>query len=250
MLEINSIYLKRMLNNEHFQFMTDVNSLMVLYKPEMLGIQAQYPAFEAALAEEDLRMKAEQGSLKSLSISQLDGLRDRTWNAIKGRVKSTLDSPFETEQENARALKRVIDLYGDVRHMSYNAETAAISNLVNDLKSVENAGYLLSVGVGPWIDELEKQNKTFIEQMDARNKEYADRESGDVRSARLVIDPIYTEIVDRLNAMLLLNIASDEVTPFVKELNEKIKYYEKVVKARESKNKSKSDEIAEAQADV
>ncbi|PTN07610.1 hypothetical protein C8N47_11549 [Mangrovibacterium marinum] len=249
MLQIEKISLYPMQNNEHFQFMTDVKDLVVAHNAEMLGIDNVFPAFLEAFQNEDLHMKVETGSLKTLSVKDTDHARDEIYSAVRGRTQSTLLSPFETERESARALMRCFDLYGNVRQMSYNAESAALTNLVYDLKSEQNAGYLLSVGIGPWVDELEKENNNFIALMNARNKEYSGRESGDVRTARLAIDPLYTNLVDRLNAMILLNIASDEVEPFVKELNEKIKYYEKVVKTRESKNKNKEKEVSDIQTD-
>lgn len=226
MVEINSIYLQRLQNNEHFQFMTDVNTLIITHNAELLGIQAVYPKFQQTLENEDLHMRIENGSLKTLTLKDEDQVRDATYSAARGRTAATLLSPFETERESARALMRCFDLYGSIRQMSYNAESAALTNLVNDLKSEQNAGYLLSVGIGPWVDELETQNNSFIALMDARNKEYAGRETGDVRGARLLIDQAYVDLVDRINAMILLDIASEQVEPFVKELNQKIQYYE------------------------
>ncbi|WP_163717461.1 DUF6261 family protein [Mangrovibacterium lignilyticum] len=236
MPKIESISLSRLQNNEHFQFMTDLDALFVKYNVEMLGINNLYPDFQTALAKEDACMKTELGSLKSKSLSEIDCLRDQTWSAIRGRVDATLSSPFEVERESARALMRLIVLYGNVRKMTYNSESAALSNLVSDMQRVVNAGYLMSVGVGPWVEELGKQNEAFVQLMNDRNAEYSERGSGDMRNVRVLIDPIVEQIIERINASLVLDIAAAEVTPFTLELNEKIKYYEKIVQARSGKN--------------
>ena len=239
MSQIDTFSLSQLRHNEHFQFMADANTLMLKYDPEMLGIKAEYPEFQAALDEEDKRMTMEQGSLKSKPIMDADILRDQTWSAIKERVESTLLSPFETERESARALLRVINLYGNIKKMGYNAESAALTNLVPDLKSTNNSTYLATVGIGPWVDELGKQNNSFIVLINERNKEYAGRDSGDVRASRIVTDQAYNQLVDRINAMLLLNLAGEEVLDFVRELNEKVKYYETTISIREGRPRTR-----------
>ena len=71
-----------------------------------------------------------QGSIKTEQINQLDLLRDKTWSALTGKVRVALLSPVAEEVESAKVLKRVFDLYGNVRKMSFNEETAALSNLI------------------------------------------------------------------------------------------------------------------------
>ena len=233
---IDKLYLHALRNNEHYQFMTDVEKLIKEVTSEVLAITAKHPAFENALNALDDSLQVEKGSSKSAKLYELDKLRDKTWRAIKKRVDATTDSPVEEEVKSAYILQRVISLYGNIRKMSYNEESAAISNLVDDLQSEMNMPHVEQIGITTWVAFLKEQNQTFQEVFDQRNTELANRQSGDVRSARLIIDPLYKQIIDRINATITLDMAAEGVESFVNRLNEIIKYYQTQLAIRAGRN--------------
>jgi len=237
MQKIESIALTRLRNNEHFQFMTDVDHLITTSQPAELGIENQYPAFKTAFTAEDVTMRAEFGSLKSKSIEELDNLRDQTWQAILLRVKSAQLSPFANEVESGEVIMRIIDRYGDVRAISYNEETTGITNLVTDLLLPANAEHLNKVAIQRWVPELKSQNEQFQAVFNDRNTELSDRISGDVKAIRMQIDPIYEKLMERINATIVMEIAKPAAISFVSQLNEKIKYYKTTLAARSSRAK-------------
>lgn len=237
MQKLENIALLRMRNNEHFQFMTDVDQLIISNQASELAIDSLYPAFKTALAAEDTAMRVELGSMKSKSIEELDKLRDKTWNAISLRVKATLLSPLASEAESAEFVSRIIDLYGDLRAKSYNEESAGLSNLVADLQLPANAEQVNKVGIQRWVTELKNQNDQFQTVFNERNAELANRESGDVRAVRLQIDPIYLQMAEIINATVVMGIAKPAAISFVSQLNEKIKYYKTTMASRTGKVK-------------
>jgi hypothetical protein len=235
MQNIENITLTRLRNNEHFQFMTDVDRSITSIQPTELGIDTTYPAFKAALSAEEIALRAEAGSLKSKPLDQLDKLRDKTWQAILLRVKAAKLSPFANEAESAEVVQRIIDKYGDVRSLSYNEETAAITNLVTDLQATALTDHLNRLVIQRWVAELKNENEKFQALFNERNTELAGRPSGDVRAVRLQIDPLYTRIVDKINASIVLEIAKPAAITFISLLNEKIKYYKTTLVSRETK---------------
>lgn len=238
MTKIESFSLHNLRNTEHFQFMSDVNQLITTATPLELGIDNLYLSFNASLTAEDATMRVELGSLKSKNIEELDNQRDKTWNAILMRVKATLLSPFDREAESARIVERIMNLYGDPRSKSYNEESSAITNLVADLQKPENTEHLGNTGIMQWVPELRTENQQFQAVFNERNAEFAGRESGDVRAIRLQIDPIYEKIVDRINASVVMEIATPVAESFISQLNEKIKYYKTTLVARSSRSKT------------
>jgi hypothetical protein len=241
MNKIESFSLHNLHNNEHFQFMTDFDKLIILYLATELGIDNLYPAFKSALTAEDIAIRIELGSLKSKTIEQLDKLRDRIWNAILLRIKSTLLSPFDDEIESAEALIRVVDLYGDVRIISYNEESAAITNLVNNMQTRTNMAHAAKVGITNWVTELNRVNEQFMVIFNERNAELSIRDSGDVRSERKQLDPIYEQLVEKINATIVLETAKPIVAAFVDEHNQKIEYYRTTLATRSGRKKGKDD---------
>ena len=225
----------RLRNNDHYQFMTDVDKLIGKYNAASLGVENEYPGFKNALTAEDSVMRVELGSSKSSMIDALDTQRDVTWNAINGLVKAFLLSPKEAEAQSAAMLKRVIDLYGDPRSLSYNEESAAITNFVNDMLLPANATHIELLHLADWVAILKTQNDKFQEILNERNAEFANRGNGDARQARKQIDPLYTALVEKINALIVLGQSTEATSGFVTELNEKIKYYRTTLSTREGR---------------
>ena len=238
MQKIEIIALTRLRNNEHFQFMTDVDHLITMSQPAELGIEQLYPAFKTTFTAEDAAMRAEFGSLKSKSIEELDHLRDQTWNAILLRVKAAQLSPFTNEAESAEVIMRIIDRYGDIRAISYNEETTGITNLVTDLLLPANTEHLNKVAIQRWVPELKSQNEQFQTVFNERNVELSGRVSGDVKAIRVQIDPIYEKLIERINATIVMEVAKPAAINFVSQLNEKIKYYKTTLAARSGRTKA------------
>ena len=238
MEQISNVSFSKFRNGEHFQFMTDVRDGITTATPAALNLDNVYPGFESAYTSLDNVLRVDAGSVKTEQLVDADADRDNTWSALNLRVKATLLSPVAKEVEAAKLIKRVFDLYGNVRQESYNQETALITNLVDDLEKEENAPHCTTMGITKWVSALKTQNIDFQTLLNERNKEYANKQSGDVKAARAIIDPIYFEIVKRLNAMVTLEMASTEAQVFIKELNQKIKYYESTIASRSGKKDS------------
>jgi len=229
---IQTIYLARMRNNEHYQFMSDVANAINKATPTALQIDSVYTSFTDALARLNACLLVDQGSATTEEITAMDVVRDRTWSALNERVKSSLLSPIEAEVESAKVVKRIFDLYGNVRTLSYNEETAAITNLIEDLEKNKNAAHCTTLGITSWVAALKQQNIDFQALVDSRNVELANKESGDVKAIRDEIDPILQNIVKRINAQVTLEIGTAVTETFIKELNQRIKYYNETIVAR------------------
>jgi hypothetical protein len=233
---INSIRLHTLRNNEHFQFMTDVKNTISAATPLALNLEGVFPDFTAAWDNFNAAMLVDSASLKTTNIKDLDKLNDRTWSAIGGRIRATLNGPIAAEVESAIVLKHIYDLYGNVRQMSYIEEVAALFNLVEDFEKPENAAHCNTIGMTNWVAALKQQVADFQGMLDERNVEQAHKESGVVKAAREAIEPLYEQIVSETNARVTLNMATPEIENFVLELNQRIKYYNDLLAAREGRN--------------
>lgn len=242
MEQIANVSINRFRNGEHFQFITDVKDGIDKATPAVLNLETIYPKLEAAYQQLDKVLRVDTGSVKTEQLAEADTRRDNTWSALNLRVKANLLSPIQKEVDAARLIKRVIDLYGNVSRLSYNEETGLITNLVDDLEKEENTAHCATLGITRWIAALKEQNEAFQSLLNERNKEYANKESGDVRAARALVDPVYNEIVTRLNALVTLNMAGTEIQDFIKELNQKIKYYESTIATRSGKKSTEEED--------
>ncbi len=238
MEKIIKLILSQLRNNEHYQFMSDVKNAVDAATPAALNLETVYNDFSTAHAGLNSALLVDQGSTKTEQLMELDILRDRSWSAVYARVKATLTCPIETEVEAAKAVKRIFDLYGNMRTLSYNEESAALTNLLEDLEKPKNAAHCTTMGISSWIAALKQQNTDFVALIDARNTELANRQSGDVKAARDIIDPTYEKLVKRANALVELEMASTELQSFIRELNQRIKYYKETLAARSGRSEA------------
>lgn len=242
MMKIIAILLHKLRNVEHFQFMTDFKNLVAMVTAVAIKSEEEATKFNEVFIKLDEELRVDQGSVLTEKLHVQDSLRDSTWSALNERIKATLMCPFDDEVEAAKRLKRVFDLYGNIRKLSFNEETAAISNLVDDLEKTQNANFCTTIGITPWVNALKTENIEFKDLQNQRDTESANKNSGNVKAVRLLIDPVYKKIVNNVNAMATLNMATPEIEDFVKEVNQKIKYYENTLAARAGRKDSGEDE--------
>lgn len=224
-------------NAEHFQFMTEFKTAINVYTPEILGVKDLLPPFQVALDKENVALKIEQGSAKSELAETFDKLRDKIWKSAWLRVESAVLSPLEEEVESGYVIKRIFEVYGDIRRHPVNQESGEMSNLVSDLLKPENATHLQTIHLDKIITELKKANDQYIQIVSDRNVEVAARESGNVKEARMEVDPLYVLIVETINASIILKTAKPETAKFVDEHNNRVKVYQATLAARETVNK-------------
>jgi hypothetical protein len=237
MNKLELFYVADLRNAEHFQFMTEFKTAIGSYTAETLGVKDLLPPFLIALEKENLALKIEQGSAKSEAALNLDKLRDKIWKSAWLRIESAMLSPLEDEVESGNVIRRVFEVYGDIRRHPLNQESGEMSNLVDDLLKPENATHLQNIHLDKIVPELKKANDQYIQIVSDRNVEVSGRESGNTKAARLEVDPLYELIVETINASITLKTAKPETGKFVDEHNQRVKVYQATLAARETNNK-------------
>ncbi|HEY3372886.1 MAG TPA: DUF6261 family protein [Prolixibacteraceae bacterium] len=238
MTQIETINLHNFSNREHHRFMAEFNKLVSAYPASILGLDVLYGLFQNTLKAEDLALRVEEGSTISKNLEQLGQLREKTWNAIDLRVKATLFSPLAEEAQSAQVIEQIIQQYGDIYSKTYIEQSSAVTNLLNDLLLPVDEVHMDRMGISTWVIELKRRNEQFQELYNERSAEFAGHESDDVKTVRSLIDPIYQQLVDKINATILLEFAQPEAITFVNKLNEKIKHDQSILFIRNSQSKA------------
>ena len=242
MKKILNLLLYKLRNGEYFQFMSDFKSLLVALTPAAIHSETEFEEFEAGLTKLDDELRVDQGSVLTEELQNLDTDRDNTWRAIDMRINATLLCTIPEEMEAAKRLRRVVDLYGDIRRVTYNEQTAGLTNLYGDLTKQKNAGFVTTCGLDTWVTHLNELNIAFKDKQNERDTELANKNSGNAKAVRLEIDPLYQLMVERVNAMVSLNMQTPEIENFIVELNQKIKTLETTLAMREGRNDSDEEE--------
>nr|WP_319997365.1 DUF6261 family protein [uncultured Draconibacterium sp.] len=98
------------------------------------------------------------------------------------------------------------------------------------------------IGINTGVTHLNNLNIAFKAKQNERDTELANKNSGNVKAVRLEIDPLYELMVERVNALVSLNMQTPEIENFVIELNQKIKTLETTLAMREGRNDNDEEE--------
>ncbi len=117
----------------------------------------------------------------------------------------------------------MFDSYGDVAHKSLNEETSAVYNILQDLqgKYADDTG---TVGIAYWVAELKNRNEALEKLVKERFDEIAGRTDIVLKEARAQLDKAYQIIVERINALAIVDgVAAYET--FIRTINAVIAKY-------------------------
>ncbi|MDR3195151.1 MAG: DUF6261 family protein [Tannerella sp.] len=224
-------------NEQWFQFYTEFKRLAEIY-PD-LNIGELLTLFLVVYDKADVALEILRRSDKTELIGGADGKRDHTFRGFADAVKSYLNH-FNPEKRQAGVqLEIVFNHYGNVNRLPNDEETAAIYNLLQDVKTT-HAPQIELLGLGEWVEELERDNLIFQALTEERNAEEATRSSLRMIEVRREGDAIYHQIVERLEALMVVN-GDEAYTGFVHELNNLIKHYNNILASRKGRAKENEE---------
>lgn len=223
MKKIHSIILYKLSNSEHQAFMHFVQKKTANLSPEELQIEAEYPQFLEALEALDLAIRKNHGSAITKELPVLDRHRLKTYSAIRGRLKNTMSSPFETEREAAKQLHYTLLKAGEIQKMEYVDKNVSIKFLCRNLLDEKHLPLCQQLGITHWIEALRDENDMFRKMETERSTEYASRGTLSNADARKAIDKIYHKMVSRINASVVVEMATPNTERFIELCNNEIK---------------------------
>jgi hypothetical protein len=230
MKQISSFYLRDLQNDEHHKFQFDIKNLVEKETAEKLKIKLLFASYLTAYEAEDAASKVEQGSLETKTITESDEYRDVLERGFYKFIESqtmSFDAAIRTAAEH---ILRKLDQYGDLRNLPYNKETDNIRTRNAELHT-NYAADLTTAQANEWITKIDEANEEFDSHFGTRANELAARISGNVRNARILVDPAYQAIVNQINALVLVE-GEANYAEFIDRVNYYINYYKTGIAAR------------------
>ncbi|MFZ4548865.1 MAG: DUF6261 family protein, partial [Bacteroidales bacterium] len=173
-------------------------------------------------------------SMLTDDIAEADDLRDNTFIGLCDAIKSA-GRHFRPEvQQAASRLQVIIGNHSNLIRKSYDEETAAINSLINDFNTVGAADVAI-IGLTDWVNELQANNNAFDDLKKGRYTEEAGKTQLQMKEVRLQLDEAYHAIVNRINALIVVN-GETAYSNFVNELNQRVESYSKLVAQRRGRN--------------
>lgn len=232
-MQIKNVKSHELRNEEHFQFQTEFNDLVIRFTPETLGIDAAYAVYLPLYNNENTALDVIRKSDLTVEIADADHKRDTTYRGFCDTVKGAQNHFAAKKRDSANRIQIAIDYYGNINSKSYDEQTAAINSLVEDLNADYSAD-VATLGVADWINELQANNDSFEALMDKRYSGNAGITQLKMKDVRVEVDEAYRAITERIAALAIVN-GAETYTPFVDELNVRIEKYNNTLAQRKGR---------------
>jgi len=238
-MEIGTLTLNKLRNDEHYKFQTDFKDLVDGHTALALGIEPLYATYLKLYDNENEALDVVRKSSLTDDLAKADTLRETTYKGLTGAIKSACNHFKPEEKAAANRLKIIVKNYGNVTTKPYDEETTSIMKFVEELEGTRAAD-VSALGLTEWVTELKAENIAFDKLKKSRYTESAEKTDLTMKEVRVEVDLSYRAIVKRINALIEATGAS-VYTSFVKELNERIENYNKLISLRRGRNGSDED---------
>jgi hypothetical protein len=221
-------------NALHLGFFIELVNLIMKFGVDVLKVLVPFEVLRACVAKEDLCYKVVRKSNISALKEKSDHARDMIILSIKDIIKSALRHFDENICEAAKRLKILFDAHDNpqpIIKLPYDAETAAIKNLLQDLEGKFAADVEIT-GLTTWVKELRKRNDDFEELAKAYNEQQSEKPLYRPKEVRKETDQAYQDLLTVIKGNII-----DEAdgkgealyTPFITELNTLVKHYNDLI---------------------
>ena len=233
---VKSFYLPQLHNGENANFHHESLEQLEKSVPSILGVKEQILAYHTGCEGLDRAIDVYMASELSAESTRRDGIRDRAYSAFKAYVKVYLNDENEEITEAAEQVMAIIRNtereLGNPLLLGSAKESATLLSLLRNLEPYSAA--IERIGATNRLKKLEEANQSYIDLQFERYTEKSEKPSGDVKAARAVVDAVYKDIVNRINAQILLS-PNEAFTPYVKTQNAIIDRYKLIVAQRKGR---------------
>ena len=238
-MEISSIKLSRLRNNEHAEFHTEVDKLIADITPDQLGVTNLYAPYKSALANEYEALNFIRKSAITKELEEADQPRDTLFRGLYNTVKGASNHFNADFRKAAAKVLVVLDNVGNVARLPLNEETITIRRIIAELNN-NLAAEVATLNLGEWLTQLGKSNDAFDTLMRSRYTEDASKTELRMKPMRMETDDAFGKIIKRINALIEIN-GETNYTGFVSEINQRIDKYNHLV----ARHKGGNDATAE-----
>ena len=206
MKEILKANLNNARNAEHYQFHSDVLSIVTVEVATAQKIEGLRSEYAALFDKENTAFIQNRAYESTKEVEAKDRVRDDLFLYIKQTVDSNLYCPVATKKAAAEKLAYVMKPYRSANSKAFAENTAQVTNLVADFQSEANAGYVELLGLTEAVAQLKTANNEFNAVYMGRSGEKLVRASTEnMKSIRPKVDTAFRSLSSAINALYQVN---------------------------------------------
>jgi hypothetical protein len=214
-------------NPDHLSF--HEGALVICTKHQtVIDAPPMIASYTGAVTQETTVYKWMRRSEFTKKKADTDHERDRMFWGMGGIVRVHTKDFDPAVRDAANHVHNLLENYGNVTHMGYDAETVAIDSILARLKDKDYQPAVALTGIQPWVNKLNEVNELFKTFVDDAAQEQLDKPDIAPKAARRVSDEALWQIADRVEALVNLN-GLQAYAAFAEEYNLLVKHYNLLV---------------------
>ncbi|MDR2499183.1 MAG: DUF6261 family protein [Tannerellaceae bacterium] len=197
--------LSSLINAQLVQFFFSLIARLTGKVEKVVRLVALWNALKLAVNELDDSFKWAATSPETKLLEKLDEERDGLltiiYSAVKNLVKHAIDPAVKA---SAEIIYNYLQNFAEAGRMEYEAETAMITNLIQDLERPENAAHLANLGIAVYVGQLKTKNGEFQTHYETRyDARYAHQQSGTTGKLRENAVNVFNVFATGLEGMIV-----------------------------------------------
>lgn len=241
MVQIKSLDISRLRNDEDFGYQTRVVNLAVA----MLSQDVDKPvvdAYKAALTAFDAALKQAAKNSQTEAVAAADEVVDRLYTGLTLYLRSLTYHPVETTRIAAEGVLVIIDKYGKLTGLPYNQQYGVLLNSMQELTALTEETFTL-LHLADWLAELSSAIARFQNARDMQTAEQSNYQVGLVKDTRTAADAAYKQFVASINAFAIAFGETNYAT-FINQMNVMIADVQAELKARKTRAENAKEKTA------
>jgi hypothetical protein len=186
--------------------------------------------YHDALTQEDSVYKWLRKSEYTGKKAEVDQARDNTAKNINYIVRMGMKHYDPAVRDSALHVNNLLEVYGNLPKADYDAETAAIDNLVTRLRGSSYQAAVTKLGLDILVDQLDSENTLFKTYVDDTAQEQLAKPNITPKAARNQTDGALHKCTSFVNAVIVLMGGEDFLAGFVAEYNVLVNHYNTLVR--------------------
>lgn len=225
---------QRLRNNEFMTYCTEVQIAIEKAGTEADALNCETAAqnFSQALAAYAEAIVVVSKSAITKQIDEADRERDDLFVGLTEHIRTAQRHYDPDRRVAAAALMPIVDTYAGTQIKPAADETSYLNNFMDDMRAEKYTAYRAALDIDGWLAQLQTANEKYVSLSEQRATDQSTNIVGNSKTTRKALDKAYSELVQVLNALCLVN-GEEKYAGLFAYLNTRIKYYEDLVARRE-----------------
>lgn len=194
--------LTKFTNAEHLGFHTGAQGFFNACTAEKISCATELPLYDAAILAQVDVVKRQLSSSITADLEKMDKERDELISFLFATFDAAKHSPIGAAKEAHKQLLPVMTPYRGMAYRTYVQESAEIIGMLKDLRAANLAAHITALNFTPVMDLLGTKNSEYIQLDKQRITEMPSKVETD--TLRKNVDELYNQIVDKVNATVIL----------------------------------------------